>query len=216
MDACDARLRRGSTGTSRCLARLGRAIGYLWVLDCQSCNRSDGRGHGRCGMAYLLSLLGFPLALVAVVTEKHADAFDGFSRSAAYLYQRPVTVGIGVGIAFLLSYVASLVVEISMGFGRDYILSTYAWNAGQSIQEVQGFGFTFARWLMGSLANGFLFSFFWTASAALYLTLRNEVDHTDFDDVDMDEQPTSSASEKGQAPNPQDNPALSGDNEQAE
>ncbi len=216
MDACDARLRRGSTGTSVVLLGWVGRLGTFgsWIANLAIVPMVVVMV--AAGWLTLLSLLGFPLALVAVVTEKHADAFDGFSRSAAYLYQRPVTVGIGVGIAFLLSYVASLVVEISMGFGRDYILSTYAWNAGQSIQEVQGFGFTFARWLMGSLANGFLFSFFWTASAALYLTLRNEVDHTDFDDVDMDEQPTSSASEKGQAPNPQDNPALSGDNEQAE
>ncbi|MFO0925223.1 MAG: hypothetical protein U0905_22405 [Pirellulales bacterium] len=65
--------------------------------------------------------------------------------------------------------------------------------------------------------TGFVFSFFWSAAAALYLTLRHEVDHTDMDEIDLfEKQPAKSIPSIGSPPSPENNPALSGVHEQAE
>ena len=44
------------------------------------------------------------------------------------------------------------------------------------------------NWLAQSLIAAFWFSYFWSASGALYLILRRSVDHTELSEIDLAEQ----------------------------
>ena len=55
------------------------------------------------GWCAAITLLGFPLSVCAIVSEKGADAYDGISRSAAYTFQRPLTLGLCIIAAQVLS-----------------------------------------------------------------------------------------------------------------
>jgi hypothetical protein len=41
------------------------------------------------------------------------------------------------------------------------------------------------RGIIPLLISAFCFSYFWTVSSAIYLILRRDVDHTEFDSIDM-------------------------------
>ncbi len=172
------------------------------------------------GWLALLGALGFPLAVTAVVAEKQADAFDGFSRSAAYLYQRPFTFGLGVALANLVAWGAAFAVDFAMKMGLQVVFAAFELASARPIHQ-DGlrihFGFAFAEDFMQLVIAGFVFSFFWSAAAALYLTLRHEIDHTDMDEIDLfEKQPAKSIPSIGSPPSPENNPALSGVHEQAE
>lgn len=169
------------------------------------------------GWFALLGAIGFPLAIAGVVTEEHADAFDGFSRSAAYLYQKPVTFGIGVAMATAIGSIVASAIQFAMSMGRDVAFAGFRLSSGELTDASNGYGFAMADGWVQVLTLGFLYSFFWSAAAAIYLTLRNEVDHADFDDIDLNEKlPAKSVPEVGPSPLSQPNPALSGIHEQAE
>lgn len=138
------------------------------------------------GWLALLGILGFPLAVTAVVSERNADAFDGFSRSSAYLSQRPITVGLCLVAAWGVGGLAMRILRFGMDWGGKALLTTYEAGMGREfadgasapvlIQDVTG-------WFL----MGFGLSFFWSASSAMYLILRREIDHTDYDELDVDE-----------------------------
>lgn len=161
----------------------------------------------------LQSILGFPLSIAGIVSERKADSFDGFSRSAAYLFQRPFTVVIGVGLFVLLSSGLSMVVQWSFDVALDLFAQTFRWSA-----EMSDSGrITWSKIAMRYLADAFVVSFFWSAVAAMYLVLRYEVDQTDFDDLDLPQSSViRSLPDLGKPPNAENHPALSGENETAE
>jgi hypothetical protein len=145
------------------------------------------------GWSSMISLLGFPLSVCAIVGERKADAFDGLSRSAAYLFQRPMTMlmilVVTSGLAWLGDQLIGLVLEMgnsivwnafNVGYGRDA-------NSFTTQDGLAGNIYRFWTAVLSLLQVGFLFSLFWSASAAAYLTLRREIDHTDFDDLDLQE-----------------------------
>ena len=53
------------------------------------------------------------------------------------------------------------------------------------------------------LAVGYLFSYFWTASTAIYFQLRRDVDHTELDEVFLDADLTEPSAEMPAAAKPQ-------------
>jgi hypothetical protein len=58
-----------------------------------------------------------------------------------------------------------------------------------SFHTVLNLGTFFDAWIacfVPLVVTAFGFSFFWTASSAIYLLLRRDVDHTLFDMIDMD------------------------------
>jgi hypothetical protein len=154
----------------------------------------------------LLGLLfGWPLMWVAISSERNGDAFEAFSRSYSYTFQRPlhylfyaaVSVVFG-GLAWLLVYhfteavirFAEWPVQLAAGHDR--------WNELQGLISDPGPEGTIlalgTRLIAGfnglarSVAAGFAYSFFWCLATAIYLLLRRDVDHTEFDEVFVEDE----------------------------
>jgi len=137
------------------------------------------------GWVVAIPLLGFSLSTVSIVTEKQADAFDGMSRASAYVFQRPTTLFLAVIVAEWLGHFGGSIVSIVLNTGYNLIFQAFSLGSSHPL------GFM-GSWLDGCfqgivplLVTAFGFSFFWTASTAIYLVLRRDVDRAEFDLVDM-------------------------------
>ena len=147
------------------------------------------------GWCAAITGLGFPLSICAITAEKNADAFDGISRSAAYVFQRPMTFLMILILACGLGWLGDWVIQIVLGCGEKVVWSAFSIGLGGDIQErLPSEQRPFLSFLLGlsesvvpTLRTAFLCSFFWSAAAAAYLTLRWEIDHTDFDELDLQE-----------------------------
>lgn len=133
-----------------------------------------------------IALFGFSLATVSIVTEKQADAFDGMSRASAYVFQRPATLFLAVLLAEWIGHFGGSVVSIVLNTGYNLIAQAFAMGSFGRLGAMNS-------WLDGCflgivplLTTAFGFSFFWTASTAIYLVLRKDVDRAEFDLIDMD------------------------------
>jgi hypothetical protein len=217
------------------------------------------------GWLAVVGVLGLPLSWAAIATEKNADAFDGFSRSAAYLLQKPFTVFLAALVAIQVFVVASLLVNFAIDTGVSAYVSAFEVGAGEQVSETYSATQVATREATPSeatpseatpseatpseatpseatpseatsseatpskatsselqdagnrpsgsglfdLAMGFVLlfktalpiSFFWTATAAIYLVVRKEVDSTDYDDVELNENLPSTEGENAAAEN---------------
>jgi hypothetical protein len=168
-----------------------------------------------------IALFGFSLATVSIVTEKQADAFDGMSRASAYVFQRPATLFLAVLVAEWIGHFGGSVVSIVLNTGYNIIAQAFAIGSFGRLGAMNS-------WLDGCflgivplLTTAFGFSFFWTASTAIYLVLRKDVDRAEFDLIDMEstlpakplpklaESPEPAPKSQNSAPNSQD-PAPEG------
>lgn len=138
------------------------------------------------GWCTAITLMGFPLSVAAVVTEKKADAFDGVSRSAAYTFQKPVLLFLLVLILFLISLIGGDVFTVIVGVGYGIVSRAFDMGSYGSLNALGAFPTRLFRNTILLLLSAFSFSFFWSASAAIYLILRREVDHVEFDSVDIE------------------------------
>ncbi len=134
------------------------------------------------GRMALSMFLSFPLSTCAIVAEKNADAFEGFSRANAYLFQRPAVVVMASLILFLVGLIGEQIVYWTLTLGWSFMQAAFMLGgAGQTTSpEFTEIG----SGLVATLIRAFWFSYFWSASAAVYLILRKSVDHTEFDDLD--------------------------------
>ena len=156
------------------------------------------------GFLAVKNLFAIPLAIVAVVTEKNADAFDGVSRSAAYLRQKPLTVGLLIGLGLVVARVLIALVLFALTFGIELVGNSFAMGNGGASESsllLQGYLQSSVEWVLA----GFLFSFFWSGFSAIYLILRSEVDHTDYDEMEVDSptfEPPPAESQPNSEPSP--------------
>jgi hypothetical protein len=154
------------------------------------------------GLIMTLLLLGlffgWPLMWGTISTEG-TDSFDALSRSYAYVFQRPLHYLFYAAVAALLGWLGWLVVQ---NFASGIIWTTYwaaNWGAGNAqIDAIMQRGELGAignagTWLIHLwtgcvklLAVAYLFSYFWTASTAIYFLLRRSVDATEMDEVFLD------------------------------
>jgi hypothetical protein len=146
-------------------------------------------------MAVLLlcTLFGWPLMWGAISAEG-SDTFDALSRSYAYTWQRPLRYVFYIVVATFLGWLGWIFVRY---FAAGTIWLGY-WAAGfgcgsEQIESIiaggEGFGAGAIRFWAGCvrlLAVGYLFSYFWAASAAIYFLLRHDVDATEMDEVFLD------------------------------
>ncbi len=151
-------------------------------------------------MALLLLGLGFGWPLMwATISTEGTDSFDALSRSYAYVFQRPLRYLWYVLVAALLGWLGWLLVET---FAAAVISLSYwaaGWGAGHRIDQVQYGASEMGRifnaggailhfWVLcvRALAAGYFYGYFWTASTAIYLLLRRDVDATETDEVFLD------------------------------
>ncbi len=144
-------------------------------------------------------LFGWPLMWGAISTEG-SDSFDALSRSYAYLLQRPLHYLFYTLVAALIGWLGWLFVR-EFASGVVWMTAWAAgWASGGDIAQPGGMEFA-GYWLIGLFSNcvkllavGYLFSYFWSASAAIYLLLRRDVDATEMEEVyldaDGDEEPS--------------------------
>ncbi len=150
---------------------------------------------------FLLGLsFGWPL-MWATIASEGTDSFDALSRSYNYTFQRPLRYLFYAIVAAVLGILGWILV---VNFAGAVIALTYgaaAWGAGavrvDAIAAASpqwgalGVGAVLIRFWVGCvklLAVGFLTSYFWTASTAIYLLLRRDVDATEMDEVYLDEE----------------------------
>jgi len=137
------------------------------------------------GWCAAITIFGFPLSVCAIVTEKQADAYDGISRSAAYTFQRPVTLVLCVVVAQWFGTVVGQMVVMVYGTGYKVISTAFDIGSFSSLASLDTFWVEVVRGIIPLLISAFCFSYFWTVSSATYLILRSDVDHTEFDSIDM-------------------------------
>ena len=137
---------------------------------------------------FVLSLVVcFPLSVCAISAEKKADAFEGFSRSNAYFFQRPVVAFLFAVGLFACGYVGEQIVAWTLNAGWSIVRNAYLYSGAMSQPAAERF-VSAGNWLARSLIAAYWFSYFWSASGALYLVLRRSVDHTELSEIDLAEQ----------------------------
>lgn len=138
------------------------------------------------GWCAAITLFGFPLSVCAIVTEKGADAYDGISRSAAYTFQRPLTLVLCVLAAEFLSKIGGTLLSIVLTTGFRVVEAAFDIGSFSSLRDFESMWGPILRGIVPLLLAAYGLSYFWTASAATYLILRKDVDHAEFDLVDME------------------------------
>ena len=162
-----------------------------------------------CGfvMALLLTglLFGWPL-MVGAISAEGSDSFDAWSRSYAYVFQRPLQY---LFYAVVAGVFGSLCWVLVSSFAGGIIAMTH-WAASWAVSEGRmgavvggmenpgqfarvGAGLIFL-WVgcVKLLAVGFLYSYFFTVAGAIYLLLRRDADATEMDEVYLDADATGS------------------------
>jgi hypothetical protein len=149
----------------------------------------------------LLGLLfGWPLMWGTIASEGNGDAFEAFSRSFSYTFQRPLhylfyatLATFFGGLSWLLVYhfsesviyLAQWPASLTAGADRWSEIARYTGlprpSSGLAVWGGSLIGFCAA--LVRSIATGFAHSLFWCLATAIYLLLRQDVDQTEFDEV---------------------------------
>ncbi len=149
-------------------------------------------------MALLLFGLaaGWPLLHAAVAAEAE-DLLDALSRSFSYLNQRLGKFVVCVVLAWLIGIPGLVAVELL----ATAVTHLAAWGVGLSASAPSLAGLTdqvagerpstqiltawptFWRGVIGLLARGWVYAYFWTAASYIYLLLRHDVDGTPWTDV---------------------------------
>ncbi len=153
-------------------------------------------------------LFGWPM-MWATISSEGSDAFDALSRSFAYTFQRPLHY---LFYVLVVGVIGALVWLLVLQLGEAVIHLSY-WAAHWGVLDEQRMTDIVAAtsnpeaaedrlpgaaaagvWLMG-LGNGlvravvfsFAFGYFFVAASGIYLLLRREVDHTETDEIYVDD-----------------------------
>ncbi len=132
------------------------------------------------GRFALSAIVCFPLSVCAISVEKKADAFEGFSRSNAYFFQRPAVGALCVLVLMLIGVIGEQIVYWTLNLGWGLTRTTFNAAGDSSADLFVGLGNELTIGLIGA----YWFSFFWSASAAVYLILRRSVDNCELDEME--------------------------------
>lgn len=136
--------------------------------------------------------LGWPLMWATLGVER-SDAFDAASRTAAYVYQRPLHLIFYVAVAEVLGTAGQWLVSGLTIFGR--LLSDWAvsWGAGlgwiaslPKSHPYQAWGtdaILFWKAALHSFAMAYPLAYLWPASVGIYLLLRHHIDETQIEEL---------------------------------
>jgi hypothetical protein len=150
----------------------------------------------------LLALLfGWPL-MWPTISAEGTDSFDALSRAWSYVYHRPlhylfyaVVVAVlgGLGWYFVV-YFAEWIIYLpkwamSWSAGADRLAVLLRVPGEEEPGTLGAWGWNLIDFWEGCVrlvALGFAYSYFWTASTAIYLLLRRDDDGTELDDIHVD------------------------------
>jgi len=149
----------------------------------------------------LLGLLaGWPLMWPTIASEQYGDAFEAFSRSFSYAFQRPLQYLFYILLAVFLGSLGWVLVWAVSESVVQLPQWAAAWGAGsERIGEiihgepegVLGVGaglLAFFNAVIRLIAVAFQFSYFFCVATAIYLVLRRDLDQTDFDEVFVEDE----------------------------
>jgi hypothetical protein len=115
------------------------------------------------------------MLLFAAVSVDGADGFDAISRMFSYVTQRP--------LHYLLYWIYCGILGW-LGFVMIYFLTFFTIGLCWKVVPADyGFFVTFWVGLFALIPRAYVFAWFWTSSAAIYLLLRRSVDATPFHEV---------------------------------
>lgn len=168
------------------------------------------------GLAIVLIALwiGWPLMWATVAVER-SDAFDAASRTAAYVYQRPLRFAFYVLVAAVLGMIGQLIVSgfatvtnqiadwaISWGSGNERLASlTSPIGDGANEPTLDGSGIWtwrligFWKQMLATLVASYPLAYLFSASVGIYLLLRFDVDDTEMNEISVDLRENSLASD---------------------
>jgi hypothetical protein len=141
----------------------------------------------QAGWAMLHGILGFPLAMAGVLAERKGDAFEGYSRSSAYLFQKPFTLAVTLPAGIFAGVIGGAMITFA-GWLASRLMATLLLHLGPEGDPGMPLSLL-TRWINAWpywFGLAFAFSFFWTSAAALYLILRKEIDSTEYEEIDLD------------------------------
>ncbi len=161
-------------------------------------------------------LLAWPLMWATIATEG-SDSFDALSRAYAYLFQRPIHYLFYAVVAAFLAWLGWLVVGAVTSGVVGMAYWSASWGSGQAVVsavtpqvgDLEGIGragaviIRFWATVAKSLGVGFVYGFFWSGIAAVYLLLRRDVDATEMDEVFLEADRSESAAPPAAADEPQ-------------
>ncbi|MDR3633047.1 MAG: hypothetical protein P4L84_04370 [Isosphaeraceae bacterium] len=149
--------------------------------------------------------LGWPLMAPAVAAEGE-DSFDALSRSFAYVNQRRGLYLFYVVLAWLVGSVGLVFVDVFAGLvvhlaewglsfsaPRDTLLALWGRSDAGLPAAAAAHGFWLG--LVGLLAHAWIYSYFWSSSAIVYLLLRHNVDGTPFHELHVPDSPAAPVSD---------------------
>lgn len=153
--------------------------------------------------AVLVSLLfGWPIFWTTISAE-NTDAFDGFARAFAYVYQRSFSYLFYLVLAAVLGVIGWVALAYFVEFTLFICAWGVSWGTGQergvellSLSRLDQFaaplstgGEIISFWSTAAriIVISYGYSFFWTAFTAIYLLLRRDTDATPLDVVYLDE-----------------------------
>ena len=165
------------------------AVGILWVL---------------------VIVIAFPMAMLVVggllawplmtprIMAGNTDSFGAVSGAFAYFYGRPWRY---LTYAVIAVFLGILAITVFATFMEALLyLTRQAVAAGSSAERiaelmsarrpgtVAGNGIAYGEAIVRSVIDGFALSYFLTASSAIYLLLRQDVDHEELDHIHFDEE----------------------------
>lgn len=142
--------------------------------------------------------VGWPL-MHATVAADAEDGFDALSRSYAYVHQRPGRYASYVALAWLLGIPGILFIDV---FAR-LVIHLAEWGlsftaprgtlgglfgtAPVLVDPTAATAHAFWLFLVGLLVHGWIYSYFWTSAASIYLLLRKDVDGTPWHQIAIPE-----------------------------
>jgi hypothetical protein len=175
---------------------LAMFAGFLWLL-------SLAWGFG-IAVVLIAVWFGWPLMWATIAVER-SDAFDAASRTAAYVYQRPLRLIFYVVVASLLGMVGHLIVagftaaasylaDWSMSWGSglermseltrnssDGVEPTFSGSATLAIDAIG-----FWKSMLTTLAAAYPLAYLFSASVGIYLLVRMDIDSTEMDEITAD------------------------------
>jgi hypothetical protein len=86
----------------------------------------------------------------------------------------------------MVSLISGEVFTLIVGVGYGIVSKAFDMGSYGSLDELGSFPTSWFRSTAMLLLSAFSFSFFWSATAAMYLILRRDVDHVEFDQIDLD------------------------------